>query len=316
MAKQRAHRAGLSAPKRHTIHTYYLAYPESPDGRRVLFYSSAHPAGYIGEIRVLDRATGKETVLAEDVHVEDAHRAACQQWLSAGRRVAWHEVVGKRWRVVVVDLETGKKTVAAEDRQIGFGQASGDLVPIYGCHWNPGPFRDLEIWDAATGKLRTAVKIAEVEANYGTWLKEEFGGKPTSVFFPVLSPDLKRVFFKMAAGRGGDDFMAKDASHRQGLICYALNAERFTWMRAPVGPPGVASRFTACDRDGQCALRQRYRHPYADLWRAAAPRHASLDQCRRPAHGHRRHGGIARRPAETLDGGRRRSSRRALGQDC
>jgi hypothetical protein len=76
---------------RHTIHSYYVANPESPDGRHVLFFSSKHPAGYVGEVRILERATGKETVLADNVHTEDAHRAACQQWrethcLPRGRR--------------------------------------------------------------------------------------------------------------------------------------------------------------------------------------------------------------------------------------
>ena len=222
---------------RHTIHSYYLASPESPDGRHVVFFSSAHPSGYVGEIRVLDRATAKETVVAENVHTEDAHRAACQQWLSGGRRVAYHDVVDKRWRVVVVDPRTLAQTVVAEDRQVGFGRPDGDLLPIYGCHWNPGRFRDLEVWDASTGRLRTAVKIADVEAKYGEWLKDEFGGTPTSVFFPVLSPDGKRIFFKMAAGRGGDNYMAASASRRQGLICYALDRREFTWMRSKWGHP-------------------------------------------------------------------------------
>ena len=240
---------------RHTIHSYYLANPESPDGKRVLFFSSAHPSGYVGEIVVLDRATGKETVLAENVHTEDAHRAACQQWLSGGKRVAFHEAIDGRWRVVVVDVATLAKTVVAEDRQVGFGRPDGDLLPVYGCHWNPGRFRDLEIWDASTGKLHTAVKLADVEAKYGDWIKKEFGGKPVSVFFPVVSPNLQRVFFKLAAGNGGDNYMAKNASQRQGLICYAFDRQEFTWMREQLGTPIMASRFTAYPRSGQPPLR-------------------------------------------------------------
>jgi hypothetical protein len=85
-----------TASGRHTIHTYYVTNPESPDGRRVLFFASAHPAGYVGDIVVRDRRTGQETVLAESVHTEDAHRAACQQWLAGGRFVAYHEAVDKR----------------------------------------------------------------------------------------------------------------------------------------------------------------------------------------------------------------------------
>jgi hypothetical protein len=224
-------------PGRHTMHSYYVANPESPDGKRVLFFASTHPAGHVGEVVMLDRATGKETVLAENVHSEDAHRAACQQWLSSGKRVAFHEAVGKRWRVVVVDTATLAKTVVAEDHQVGFGRPDGELLPLYGCHWNPGAFRDLEIWDGSTGKLRTTAKIGEVEAKYGPWLLKEFAGKPASIFFPVLSPDLRRVFFKISAGNGGDDFMSKNASHRQGIVCYDFEKAACIWQRGQWGHP-------------------------------------------------------------------------------
>lgn len=224
--------------ERHSIHSYYVANPESPDGKLVLYFTSTHPAGYVGEVRMMDRATGKETVLAENVHTEDAHRAACQQWLSGGRRVAFHEVIDKKWRVVVVDVETLKKIVVAEDHQVGFGRPDGDLLPMYGCHWNPGPYRDLEVWDAKTGKTTTRAKIAEVEAKYGEWLAKEFDGKPCSIFFPVLSPDLKRVFFKIAAGNGGDNFMAKNASVRQGIVCYDFDKAACIWQRGQWGHPG------------------------------------------------------------------------------
>ncbi len=226
-----------SVPGRHTMHTYYLTNPESPDGKRVLFFSSTDPAGELGEVRMIDRATGKETVLAEKVHTEDAHRVACQQWLSGGRRVAFHEVVGKRWHVVVVDVDTLQKTVVAEDHQLAFGQPNADWVPMYGCHWNPGPYRDLEVWDASTGKTRTVARIADVEARYGDWMQKEFAGKPCSIFEPVLSPDLKRVFFKIAAGNGGDDYKSKAASHREGMVCCSLEKNQLTWMRGKWGHP-------------------------------------------------------------------------------
>lgn len=193
---------------RHSIHSYYVANPESPDGRRVLFLTSTHPSGYVGEVRMMDRTTGEETVLAQDVHTEDAHRVACQQWLAGGRLAAFHEVIGKKWRVVV-DVETLKKTVVAEDRQAGFGRPEGDLLPMYGCHWNPGPYRDLYVWDAKTGQTRAALKIEAVEEQHGEWLAKEFAGKATSIFFPVLSPDLNRVDAPL---RRGTEMMVKRAS--------------------------------------------------------------------------------------------------------
>lgn len=222
---------------RHTMHTYYLLNPESPDGQRVLFFASRDPAGHVGEICMLDRRTGEETILAEDIHTEDAHRVALQQWTANGKGVAYHEVVNKRWRVVLIDLDTGTKKIVAENRQLGFGRGDGSLLPLYGCHWNPGEHRDLELYDVATGQLRTVVKIGEVEQLYGEWLSREFAGKPTSIAFPTISPDQKRVFFKISAGNGGDNFMSKDASHRQGIVFYDIERGQLTCLREKWGHP-------------------------------------------------------------------------------
>jgi hypothetical protein len=222
---------------RHTMHTYYLLNPESPDGRRVVYFASTHPAAHAGQVCVFDRQTGVETVLADEIHTEDAHRVALQQWTAHGKAVAYHEVVGQRWRVVLVDIETRAKTIVAEDRQLGFGRGDGYLLPLYGCHWNPREHRDLELYDVATGRIRTAVKISEVEKKYGDWLQKEFAGRPTSIAFPTISPDHKRVFFKMSSGNGGDNYMAKGASRRQGIIFFDLQRQRLTFMREKWGHP-------------------------------------------------------------------------------
>src|SRR5437763_828617 len=70
----------LVAPEggRHTIHSYFNTCPESPDGRHVLFFSSTAANGHHGEVRIRDRDSGTEKVLAADLNVEDAHRVACQ----------------------------------------------------------------------------------------------------------------------------------------------------------------------------------------------------------------------------------------------
>src|SRR5687768_6183300 len=189
-------RALSDTPGRHTIHTYYLTNPESPDGSKVLYYTSTTRDGHRGDLVVRDRASGKETVIARNIDTEDAHRGACQQWISNGRRVAYHDVKDGRWSVHVVDLDTLRDRTLAVDRQLCFGRAVDDLVPIYGCHWNPGAHRDLELLNVATGQIRTVVTIVDVEQRYGTWLQKEFGGRTTSIFFPVISPDGQRVFFK------------------------------------------------------------------------------------------------------------------------
>lgn len=224
------------APGRHTMHAYYLLNPESPDGRRVVFYASSDKAGHVGQVIVQDRATGAETVLADDVQTEDAHRVALQQWTLNGQAVAYHEVVNKRWRVVLVDVATGSRKIVAEDRQLGFGRGDGQVLPLYGCHWNPGEHRDLELYNAGTGELRTACTIADVERKYGAWLQAEFQGKPTSIAFPTISPDHRRAFFKIAAGDGGDGYMGK-VSHRQGIVFCELESGKITSLRERWGHP-------------------------------------------------------------------------------
>src|SRR5688500_13290921 len=101
--------APVSTAERHSIHAYFNTSPESPDGRWVLFYASTTPEGHVGDIVIRERATGNEIVLAEKVSVEDAHRAACQQWLSGGRRVAFHTVSDDGVCLVhVVDVDSKK----------------------------------------------------------------------------------------------------------------------------------------------------------------------------------------------------------------
>jgi hypothetical protein len=223
-------------PARHTIHSYYVSNPESPDARHVLFYASTEPTGYSGDVCILDRDTGAEVVLARDVHVEDAHRAACQQRTGGGNRVAFHDVRDGQWLVVSVDVHSRREQVLARNHQLAFGQPSSDLLPIYGPHWKPGDHRDLELVDAVTGKSRTVVTSALLEQTYGSWLAQEFSGNPVSIFFPVLAPDVRRVFFKIAAA-GVDDYRSKDASHRQGLIGFDLEEKRFLFMRPKWGHP-------------------------------------------------------------------------------
>ena len=231
----------VAAPApRHTIHTYYLTNPESPDGTRVLYFVSTTADAHHGDLVVLDRATGRETVVARGLDTEDAHRAACQQWISNGQRIAYHDVKQNRWSVHVVDLATGKDRTLAEDRQLCFGRAIDDVLPLYGCHWNPGAHRDLELLDAATGSIRTVVTIADVERRYGAWLAKEFGGQTTSIFFPNISPDGRRVFFKMSApGPQGvaNNFRSANASNRQGTVVYDLAAKQPVFMREKWGHP-------------------------------------------------------------------------------
>lgn len=222
--------------ERHSIHSYFNTCPESPDGRYVLFYTSTELNAGRGEVRIRHRTTGDETVLARNVSVEDAHRAACQQWVSGGRRVVFHDQRDGRWLVAAVDVDTGHERVLALDRLVGWGRPDSDLVPIYGRHWDPGPHRDLEMLDVATGEIRTVVTADEVTAAFSEWIAKSFGEKPVSIFFPVLSPDTQRVFFKMSTPAGGDA-RSKQASDRRGRIGYSLTERRFLGISPKWGHP-------------------------------------------------------------------------------
>jgi hypothetical protein len=229
-------KAVTSTPDRHTIHAYFNVCPESPDGRKVLYYTSTARDGQTGDLRVLDRASGEERTLVRDLHTEDAHRAACQQWVSKGRRVVFHDERDGEWQVAVVDVETGAERVLAKNRLSSWGRPDADLVPLYGLHWKPGEHRDLELLNVDSGEIRTVLTNEAVRAQYAGWIRKSFGERPTSIFFPVLSPDLRTVFFKMAAAGNGDP-RSKGASERLGKIGYSLEEKRFLFLSEQWGHP-------------------------------------------------------------------------------
>lgn len=228
----------------HSIHSYYLSCPESPDGRRVLFYTSTTRAGHEGEVRILERTTGTVKTLASRLTVEDAHRTACQQWVSRGKRVVFHDFRDGEWVVARVDVDTLEERVLAKGRQLGFGAPGGEVVPIYGPHGDPGPHRDLELLNVQTGEIRTVLTAATVRDAYPDWMAGNFGERPISIFFPVLAPDASRVFFKLASpapstlDKRTPEFFRRSASERKGLICYDLKAARLTFPQPrPWGHP-------------------------------------------------------------------------------
>jgi hypothetical protein len=226
------------APKdgRHTMHSYFNTCPESPDGTRVLFYSSTAKDGHHGEVVVRNRKTGEERVLATNINAEDAHRVACQQWVSGGKRVVFHGERDGEWNTWCVDLDTMKERVLAHSQLAGWGQPNADVVPLYSPHWNPGEHRDLDLINVVTGERQTPVTVDALKHAYPEWFAKAFGEQKPSIFFPILSPDLKRVFFKMAL-KTGEDPRSKSASAREGLICYSLAEKKFLYMNPKWGHP-------------------------------------------------------------------------------
>ena len=244
--------------QRHSIHSYFNTSPESPDGKWVLFFTSTAEDGQHGEVRIRNRATGDERVLVQNLDVEDAHRAACQQWVSNGKRVVFHGERDGQWFVGAVDLDMGKERVLAPGRLACWGQPNGDLVPIYGLHWNPGAHRDLELLNVATGEIKTVLTADVTRAQYPEWFAKQYGDQPVSIFFPILSPDATRVFFKLASnGHTNGNPRSKGASEREGLICYSIAEKRFLFLREKWGHPAwhpdgttiVETGFTLIESD-------------------------------------------------------------------
>jgi Tol biopolymer transport system component len=222
---------------RHSMHTYFTISPESPDGNWVLFYSSTTPEGERGEIVIANRRTGQERVIARNIATEDGHRVACQQWISNGKRVVFHNFEGNEPVVMVVDLDTGKQRTLARGRLVGFGQPKSDLVPIYPPHWiNAAGRKDLELLNVATGKIETIVTAEATLKAYPDRIKKVFGEKPITLFFPHLSPDLKRVLYKLSTPTA-EDFRSKEASFREMLVVYDMERSKFLFIRDRWGHP-------------------------------------------------------------------------------
>lgn len=221
--------------ERHTFHSYFVNSPESPDGRYIIYFSSTVLSGEYGDLRLLVRETGEERILASGIQVEDAHRGACEQWI--GSYVVYHDVSSGIWKVIAVDINTGKSRVLAEDRQVGFGSPGYLWLPVYGKHWNPGEHRDLEFVNVETGAIRKPLTIHDVVDAYPEWINKRFNTLDLSIFFPVLSLDGKRVFFKVSSPGNGDTYRGSHVSDREGKLVYDLAEDHFIGMFEEWGHP-------------------------------------------------------------------------------
>ncbi|MDR1191779.1 MAG: MprA protease, GlyGly-CTERM protein-sorting domain-containing form [Verrucomicrobiales bacterium] len=214
---------------KHSIHSYFNASPESPDGKYVLYFSSTAASGEFGNITVIERATGAEKVVASGVTTEDAHRVACQQWIDGGKKIAYHDLRDGVWRVHVVDLASGENKMLAEERLLCFGAPNSKWLPLYGYHWKQGAHRDFEMVNVDTGEIKTVATVSGLLAEHGGLVRELVGEGEVSLFFPVVSPDGKRAMCKIARGKGGDTHRGK-VSERLGKFVYDLENGR--WLAA------------------------------------------------------------------------------------
>lgn len=238
-------RAVSAIPDRHTIHTYFNVSPESPDGRYVLYYTSVTPEGHAGEIRMQERATGRETVLVRNLDTEDGHRVACQQWVSGGRRVLFHDMRNGEVVAATVDIHSLKERVLAKGRMVSWGQPHSEWAPIYGVHFQPGPYKNVELLNVETGEIRTLVTGEDVRKAFPDQIRELYGDKEISTPFGTLSPDGKLIFFKLSAASDGYKPLPQGQlkwprsyqSAREGLVCFDIERSRLLFFRRSWGHP-------------------------------------------------------------------------------
>ncbi len=239
-------------PNRHTIHTYFNVSPETMDGSHVVYYTSVTPEGHSGEIRMQQRATGEETVLARNLDCEDAHRVACQQWVSNDRYVIFHDMRNGEVVVAAVDVKTLKERVLAKGRMVSFGTQPSDLIPIYGVHFQPGKYTDVELLNVATGEIKTLVTAKRVRDAYPEDISKLYGDLQISTPFGVLSPDEKLIFFKLSAQsptykpqpEGHLKWPRSYQSDREGLVCFDIQHNKLLFFRRDWGHPSWDSKST------------------------------------------------------------------------
>ncbi|HEY3841148.1 MAG TPA: hypothetical protein VGL72_31470 [Bryobacteraceae bacterium] len=237
---------------RHTIHTYFNVTPETMDGRYVLYYTSVTREGHAGEIRMQERASGKETVLVRNLDCEDAHRVACQQWVSNDKRVVFHDMRKGEVVTAAVDVASGKERVLAHGRMVSFGNQDSDWVPIYGVHFQPGKYTDVELLNVATGEIKTVVTARQVRETYPEQVRKLYGESQISTPFGALSPDGKLIFFKLSAQSAGYDprpegqlrWPRSYQSDREGLVCFDMEHSKLLFFREKWGHPAWDPKST------------------------------------------------------------------------
>lgn len=222
----------VSPRPRHSVHSYYVATPESPDGRQILYFASERTDAGLGDIVVQDRISGDDRAVARGVEVEDAHRVACQHWCDGGRCVAFQDYRDGKWLAMVADLASGTQRVLAENCQVGFAHPSSPWIPVIGFHGRPDGITGIRLVHARTGEVKNAISAADVCSRYGGWVDETFGGRDISLYFPVVGPGARRMFFKVARAMGDGV-----NSNRQGLITVDLETGEMLSLRPTWGHP-------------------------------------------------------------------------------
>ena len=81
---------------------------------------------------------------------------------SHGRRILFHDMRNGEVVCATVDVKTRQERVLAKGRMVSWGQPDSDWAPIYGVHFQPGRYKDVELLNVETGEIRTLVTGKQV----------------------------------------------------------------------------------------------------------------------------------------------------------
>ena len=220
--------------------------PESPDGQSVLFYTSTMPDGQTAGFPWC--ATGAPARNAPWSRASTAKTRTASPVSSGsptGRRIVFHDLRDGEVVVVTVDPSTLEQRVLARHRMVSFGQQFSDLVPIYGVHFQPDQYRDVELLNATTGEIRTLVMADAIRAAYPEQVAALYGQKPISTPFGTLSPNLNLIFVKLSAPddsykplpQGQLKWPHGYQSDREGLVVFDIQHSKLLFFQRDWGHP-------------------------------------------------------------------------------
>ena len=95
---------------------------------------------------------------------------------------------------------------------------------------------------------------AETVAEYGDWIEQRLGSRDLTIFFPVVSPDESKVFFKPCIPGGGDSFRGMSVSKRDGKVVYDLANRRFIRLIDEWGHPSWSPDSTGIFAKGNALM--------------------------------------------------------------
>ncbi len=145
-------------------------------------------------------------------------------------------------RLQTVFLHTSVKRCAAETQLAGrigrSGRHDGNSTNVTIASARPHDlYYFMEPRKMIAGEVTTPVTAEQTAAEYGDWIDQKLGSRELTIFFPVVSPDESKVFFKPCIPGGGDSYKGMSVSKRDGKAIYDLANRKFIRLVEQWGHP-------------------------------------------------------------------------------